>query len=171
MENYTIICYTLVGPVRAVHKWLILSVDNISTETPSHSKIVSWGKGSWSITQYMVGRMTQVPFLRDNCVSQWALSWTVESEYHGQIRTISFLWKKRESVADIHSWLAAMCVWRNCPPSRRTVLQWAETFNSGHENVKEWIIPGHLPTACTSPAVQQVSCIITEKRCVIIDEP
>lgn len=40
MENYIIICYILVGTVRAVHKWLTLNIDNISTETPSHSKTV-----------------------------------------------------------------------------------------------------------------------------------
>jgi hypothetical protein len=82
---------------------------------------VSWGKGSWSFTQYMIGRRAQVSFLWDNCIRQWALSWTMEGEYHGQKWTISFLWKKRKSVADIHRWLAAMFVWRNCPKLQNSV--------------------------------------------------
>jgi len=45
----------------------------------------------------------------------------MEGEYHGQIWTISFLWKKRKSAADTHCCLAAMCVWRNCPKSQNSV--------------------------------------------------
>jgi len=71
--------------------------------------------------------MAQVSFLWDNCVSQWALSWTMEGENHEQIWTISFLRKKRKSAADIHRWLAAICVcvcvcvWRNCPKAQNSV--------------------------------------------------
>jgi len=66
----------------------------------------------------------------------------MEGENHEQIWTISFLWKKHKSAADIHRWLAAMCVCGETAPSHRTALQWVETFNSGHENVKEGISPG-----------------------------
>jgi len=40
----------------------------------------------------------------------------------------------------------------------------------GRKLSRREISPGDLPTACMSPAVQQVSCIIMENRNIIIDE-
>jgi hypothetical protein len=97
------------------------------------------------------------------------LSRTVKSEYHRQIWTTWFLWKKGVLIADIHWQLAAVC--GEAAPSHRTVFHLAETFNSGHETVKKGISPGCLPRARISLAVRFVSCIIMEYRHVTVDEP
>jgi hypothetical protein len=64
--------------------------------------------------------------------------------------------------------------WQACvemlPPSHRTVFCWMESFNSGQKIVKMGIGPGQMPTASASPAVQHISCVITENRHVIIDK-
>ena len=97
------------------------------------------------------------------------LSWAVKGECHRQIQTTWFLWKKGVLAADIHCQLAAVC--GEAASIHRTVFRWAETFNSGHETVRNGISPGCLSRAHMSSVVQLVSCIIMENRHVTIDGP
>jgi len=90
-----------------------------------------------------------------------ALLWSMDSDSQGQRSTTWFFWREGVSAADIHRQLVAVSA--DAAPNHKTVLQWVESFSTGHECVKKGISLSHMSTA-QSLASQYVFGIMENRR-------